>query len=274
MKGAALLAGLILGFATVASSSPEPDAERLALGRQVAAELAPLMTQGRTHLAIDEVVMAWEQARMAETMPSLPPPAPDIPITRVDVPQLYASLKVGADAIGPRAADAAGEFFAAAHDARTLKAVADFYGAPKERAIQERRRRAMEEGAARSVELAQIFMHGKASGEQAAQEMARVVEDMRHIVGPSPEEAAFEKSAAARAFESGPPAPPSTSLWPEMIAAAEADYCRNRACDDATRKFFAALSAADPAKIYDPGKTDPLAAPTAGAPPSAPPSPH
>ena len=145
------------------------------------------------------------------------------------------------------------------------------HGLPKQ---QERRRRAMEEGAARSVELAQIFMHGKASGEQAAQEMARVVEDMRHIVGPSPEEAAFEKSAAARAFESGPPAPPSTSLWPEMIAAAEADYCRNRACDDATRKFFAALSAADPAKIYDPGKTDPLAAPTAGAPPSAPPSPH
>ena len=102
--------------------------------------------------------------------------------------------------------------------------------------------------------------------------MAKVVQDMRNLgpLGETPAEAAFAKSPAGRAFQSGPTlSPPAATLWPDMIAATEADYCRRQPCDAAAHAFFAALSAADFARIYDPSKvagTDTTAFPVGSAP--------
>jgi len=257
MKRAAGLAGLVLMFATGAASSPQPDATRLALAHRLVAALEPFTTQSRAGEAIDEVSLAWEQTRLRETMPSLPASEVQIPITQLDVPQLFASLKVGSAEVAPRFGDADAANLAGAYDARTLKAVADFYGSPAEQAMQERRRQSLESSATRGVEMAQLSARGPISGEAAAQEMTKIVQDMRDL-GPlveTPAETAFAKSAAARAFQSGHDfPPPPASLWPDMIAAAEADYCARKACDEATHRFFAALSAADFARIYDPSK--------------------
>jgi hypothetical protein len=274
MKRAAGLAGLVLTLATGAAASPPPDTARLALAQRLAAEFSAFMTQSRANEAIIEVMIAWEEVRLAETMPGVPSTGPQIPIVQLDVPQLYASLKAGAAVVGPRFDDAAAAHMAQTSDAKTLGAVVEFYGRPGERALQAHRLQSLDRSAARDIEMAQMFMRGSPSGQDAAQEMAKIVQDMGKLgaVAQTPEEAAFAKTPAGQAFPSGVPfAPLSPSVWPDMIAAAESDYCARRPCDEAAHKFFAALSAADFAKVYDPGKAVATDSPW---PPAESPRPH
>jgi hypothetical protein len=264
MKLAAAFASLVLATApaTVAAPVPTaPDAEPVALARQLAAEFSPLFTQTRLNEATMDVYEAWMDARLREGVPDCCPAPPQIRIAPLDLHQFYASLKVGAASVGPRVADADGAYAAGAYDTRTLKSLVAFYGAPAERAMQARRTRFMDQMANHSLEMAEPLMRAPLSGSQAASDVAQAADDMGKVggAGETPEEAAFAKTQAGRAFALGEAAngAHAPTPWPEMIAAAEDDYCHRQPCDEAVRGFFADLAAADFEKIYDPAAAAP-----------------
>jgi hypothetical protein len=270
MKLAAACASLVLTTASAAIAGPAPatpDAERAALGRRLAAELSPLRTQVRVNEATGEVFEAWTDARLREGTPDCCPATPQIRIAPLDLHQLYASLEAGAASVAPRLADADGAYAAGAYDTRTLKVLVAFYGSPAERAMQAKRTGFMDQAANRSLEMAAPLMRGPPSGSQAADEVAKVVSAWGKLgsVAQTPDEAAFGKSPAGKAFASGEAAngAHAPTPWPEMIAAAEDDYCHSKPCDEAAHGFFADLAAADFEKINDPAAAAPAdASPT------------
>lgn len=259
MKLAAAFASLVLATAPAAVAAPvstPPDGERAALGRQLAAEFSAFRAQARVNEVTIEVFQAWMDARLRESTPDCCAGTPQIRIAPLDLQQLYASLEVAAAGVAPRLADADGAYAAGAYDTRTLKSLVAFYGAPAERAMQAKRIGFMDQMANRSLEMAAPLMRVPPSGPQAASDVAKVVGDWGKLgnVAETPEEAAFAKSPAGKAFASGEAATGAHALtpWPEMIAAAEDDYCHRKPCDKAARGFFADLAAADFEKIYDP----------------------
>jgi hypothetical protein len=261
---------LVLATASAAIAAPAPAApaaERAALGRQLAAELSPLRTQARVNEATLEVFSTWSSIRLRENMPDCCPATPQIRIAALDLHQLYVSLEVGAASVAPRLADADGAHAAGTYDTRTLKVLVAFYGSPAERAMQAKRTGFMDEAANRSLEMAAPLMRGPPSGSQAADEVAKVVSAWGKLgsVAQTPEKAAFAKSPAGKAFASGEAAngAHAPTPWPEMIAAAQDDYCHSKPCDEAAHGFFADLGATDFEKINDPAGAAPAdASPT------------